>query len=66
VKNIAASSSVTVTAAGAAPSGRPIRIGCTRALTGPLALTALLHKIAGEIYVEQLNQGNRRLGRPSS
>ena len=29
--------------AGAAPSGPPIRIGGTLALTGPLAPTALLH-----------------------
>ncbi|HXJ81171.1 MAG TPA: amino acid ABC transporter substrate-binding protein [Candidatus Methylomirabilis sp.] len=52
------------TAAGAAPSGPPVRIGCTLALTGPLAQTALLHKIAAEIYVEQLNQGKGLLGRP--
>jgi branched-chain amino acid transport system substrate-binding protein len=50
--------------AGAAPSGAPIRIGSTLALTGPLAPTALIHKIAGEIYVEQLNRGNGLLGRP--
>jgi branched-chain amino acid transport system substrate-binding protein len=31
----------------AAPSGPPIRIGSTLALTGPLAATALLHKITG-------------------
>jgi branched-chain amino acid transport system substrate-binding protein len=49
---------------GAAPSGPPIRIGGTLALTGPLAPTALLHKIAGEIYVEELNKGNGLLGRP--
>ena len=49
---------------GAAPSGPPIRIGGTLALTGPLAPTALLHKIAGEIYVEELNRGNGLLGRP--
>src|SRR5437773_3180943 len=48
----------------AAPSGPPIRIGGTLALTGPLAATALLHKIAGEIYVEELNRGNGLLGRP--
>ena len=48
----------------AAPSGQPIRIGSTLALTGPLAPTALLHKIAGEIYVEELNRGNGLLGRP--
>ncbi|MGH7391954.1 MAG: amino acid ABC transporter substrate-binding protein [Candidatus Rokuibacteriota bacterium] len=50
--------------AAAAPSGPPVRIGGTLALTGPLAPTALLHKIAGEIYVEQLNRGNGLLGRP--
>ena len=48
----------------AAPSGPPVRIGSTLALTGPLAPTALLHKIAGEIYVEELNKGNGLLGRP--
>jgi ABC-type branched-subunit amino acid transport system substrate-binding protein len=53
-----------LTTAGAAPSGPPIRIGGTLALTGPLAPTALLHKIAGEIYVEELNKGNGLLGRP--
>jgi branched-chain amino acid transport system substrate-binding protein len=48
----------------AAPSGKPVRIGSTLALTGPLAPTALLHKIAGEIYVEELNRANGLLGRP--
>jgi branched-chain amino acid transport system substrate-binding protein len=48
----------------AAPSGPPVRIGGTLALTGPLAPTALLHKIAGEIYVEELNKANGLLGRP--
>ena len=48
----------------AAPAGTPIRIGSTLALTGPLAPTALLHKIAGEIYVDELNKGNGLLGRP--
>jgi len=49
---------------GAAPSGPPIRIGSTLALTGPLGPTALLHKIAGEVYVDELNKGNGLLGRP--
>src|SRR5213596_3448803 len=48
----------------AAPSGQPIRIGGTLALTGALAPTALLHKITGEIYVEELNRGHGLLGRP--
>ena len=52
------------TTAVAAPSGPPVRIGGTLALTGPLGPTALLHKIAGEVYVEELNKGNGLLGRP--
>ena len=52
------------TTAVAAPQGPPIRIGGTLALTGPLAPTALIHKIAGEIYVDELNKGNGLLGRP--
>jgi branched-chain amino acid transport system substrate-binding protein len=50
--------------AAAAPSGTPVRIGSTLALTGPLAATATIHKLVGEIYVEQLNQRNGLLGRP--
>jgi branched-chain amino acid transport system substrate-binding protein len=53
-----------VSGAGAAPSGQPIRIGGTLALTGPLGPTALLHKIAGEVYIDELNKGNGLLGRP--
>jgi len=48
----------------AAPSGAPIKIGSTLALTGPLASTALVHQIVGDIYVEQLNKKNGLLGRP--
>jgi branched-chain amino acid transport system substrate-binding protein len=48
----------------AAPAGPPIRIGSTLALTGPLAATALVHKITGEIYVDELNKKNGLLGRP--
>jgi ABC-type branched-subunit amino acid transport system substrate-binding protein len=47
-----------------APSGPPIRIGSTLALTGPLAATGQVHKIVGEIYVDQLNAKNGLLGRP--
>ena len=50
--------------AAAAPSGQPIKIGSTLALTGPLASTALVHQIVGDIYVEQLNKKNGLLGRP--
>jgi len=48
----------------AATSGPPVRIGSTLALTGPLAATAQVHKLVGEIYVEQLNARNGLLGRP--
>src|SRR6266852_5352677 len=48
----------------AAPSGPPVRIGSTLALTGPLAATGLVHRIVGEIYVEELNRKNGLLGRP--
>jgi branched-chain amino acid transport system substrate-binding protein len=48
----------------AAPAGPPVRIGSSLALTGPLAATALVHKITGEIYVDELNRKNGLLGRP--
>ena len=47
-----------------APAGQPIRIGSTLALTGPLSATAQIHKIVGEIYVEQVNKRGGWLGRP--
>ena len=43
---------------------QPIRIGSTLALTGPLAATGAVHKVVGEIYVEQLNKRGGLLGRP--
>ncbi|MDQ6620005.1 MAG: amino acid ABC transporter substrate-binding protein [Pseudomonadota bacterium] len=59
---VAASFLLTAPAALAQP--RPVRIGSTLALTGPLAATALVHKVVGEIYVEQLNKRGGLLGRP--
>jgi branched-chain amino acid transport system substrate-binding protein len=47
-----------------APAGPPVRIGSTLALTGPLSATAQVHKLVGEIYVEQLNKRGGLLGRP--
>jgi branched-chain amino acid transport system substrate-binding protein len=44
--------------------GPPVRIGSTLALTGPLSATAQIHKLVGEIYVEQLNKRGGLLGRP--
>ena len=64
VAAIAAASAFGASPAAAAPSGQPIRIGSTLALTGPLAATAQIHKLVGEIYVEQLNAKNGLLGRP--
>jgi len=43
---------------------QPIRIGGTLALTGPLSATAQIHKIVGEIYIEQVNKRGGWLGRP--
>jgi branched-chain amino acid transport system substrate-binding protein len=48
----------------AATSGDPVRIGSTLALTGPLAQTAMISKIVGDIYIEELNQRGGFLGRP--
>lgn len=41
----------------------PIRIGSTLALTGPLSATAQVHKIVGEIFIEQANKRGGWLGR---
>ena len=41
----------------------PIRIGSTLALTGPLAATGQVHKIVGEIFIEQANKRGGWLGR---
>ncbi|CAN7708888.1 amino acid ABC transporter substrate-binding protein [Variovorax sp. LjRoot84] len=46
------------------PTGAPIRIGSTLALTGPLSATAQIHKVVGDIYIEQLNKRGGLLGRP--
>ena len=64
VTGLALSFGLTLQPAAAAPSGPPIRIGSTLALTGPLSGTAIIHKLTGEIYVEQLNKKNGLLGRP--
>lgn len=48
----------------AQPARTPIRIGSTLALTGALASTALVHKIVGEYYVEDMNRRGGLLGRP--
>jgi branched-chain amino acid transport system substrate-binding protein len=47
-----------------AQTGQPIRVGGSMGLTGPLAATTITHKLAAEIYVEQLNKRGGLLGRP--
>ena len=50
-----------------AQGGPPVRIGSTLALTGPLAATGVVHKLVGEIYVEELNKrGDRKSTRLNS
>jgi branched-chain amino acid transport system substrate-binding protein len=44
--------------------GKPIRIGSTLPLTGPLGSLGIIHKVTGEIYVETLNKRGGLLGRP--
>ena len=46
------------------PSGDPIVIGSTLSLTGGLAPTAAIHRVAGELFVERLNASGGLLGRP--
>ncbi|HZT62078.1 MAG TPA: amino acid ABC transporter substrate-binding protein [Burkholderiales bacterium] len=50
--------------AGLRAQGKPIRIGSTLPLTGPLASLAIIHKVTGEICVENLNKRGGLLGRP--
>lgn len=47
----------------AAGAGEPIRVGGTLALSGFLAPTAIIHKVAGEVYVERQNGRGGWLGR---
>lgn len=47
-----------------APARQPVRVGGSLALTGGLASLGLIHKLVGEMYVEQLNQRGGLLGRP--
>jgi branched-chain amino acid transport system substrate-binding protein len=49
---------------GGAASGDPIVVGSTLSLTGPLSATGVIHQIAGEQFVEQLNEQGGLLGRP--
>jgi ABC-type branched-subunit amino acid transport system substrate-binding protein len=55
--------SLGLAAPASAQQGQPIKIGSTLALTGPLAATGIVHKIVGEIYVDDLNKRGGLLGR---
>ena len=44
-------------------AGEPIKVGGTLALTGFLAPTAIIHKLAGEAYIERQNARGGWLGR---
>lgn len=44
-------------------AGGPIRIGGTLSLTGPLGATGLVHKLAAEIAIDQINKRGGLLGR---
>ncbi|MBN9411443.1 MAG: amino acid ABC transporter substrate-binding protein [Burkholderiaceae bacterium] len=59
----AAAGAATLAAGPVFAQGAPVRIGSTLALTGPLSATAMVHKLVGEIYVEQLNARGGLLGR---
>ena len=47
-----------------AQGAAPIRVGSTLSLTGPLAASAVAHRLGGEIFVEQTNASGGLLGRP--
>lgn len=49
---------------GEAPSGEPIRIGGTLALTGFLAATGAIHETVGNVFVDRINAQGGLLGRP--
>src|SRR6267378_4274217 len=46
-----------------AAQAQTVKVGSTLALTGPLSATGSIHKVAGEIYVEELNKRGGLLGR---
>ena len=46
-----------------AQPGAPLRIGSTLSLTGPLGPTSAIHKVAGDIYIDEVNRRGGLLGR---
>ncbi|MBG9390423.1 amino acid ABC transporter substrate-binding protein [Caenimonas aquaedulcis] len=63
VLGAAVSAAVAASPLAAWAQAQPIRIGSTLALTGPLSSTAQVHKLVGEIYVDDLNRRGGLLGR---
>jgi branched-chain amino acid transport system substrate-binding protein len=52
------------TTAASGPSGEPIVVGSTLSLTGAFGPTGIIHQIAGELFVDRLNENGGLLGRP--
>ena len=50
--------------AGEEPTGEPIRIGGSLSLTGFNSPVGTIHKVAGDLYVDRLNEAGGLLGRP--
>lgn len=46
------------------PEGDPIVVGSSLSLTGAFGPTAAIHQIAGDMFVEQVNEAGGLLGRP--
>ncbi|HSW04488.1 amino acid ABC transporter substrate-binding protein [Aquabacterium sp.] len=44
-------------------AGAPLRVGGTLPLTGPLASVGMIHKIAGDVFVDAINKRGGLLGR---
>jgi branched-chain amino acid transport system substrate-binding protein len=63
LSSIAAASALAATR-GAFAAGPTIRVGGSLALTGPLSQTAIVHKIAADIFVADINKRGGLLGRP--
>src|SRR5437763_5495651 len=42
---------------------QPLRIGSTLSLTGPLGPTSAIHKVAGEVWLDEVNRKGGLLGR---
>jgi branched-chain amino acid transport system substrate-binding protein len=52
------------TTASSGPSGEPIVVGSTLSLTGAFGPTGVIHQIAGQLFVDRLNENGGLLGRP--